>query len=224
MFVSGFAVAIQEALRSALQPPQVTGFVVGYVVLAITLVLESVAFGYSFREVRRRARARDRSIMGYLRSTTEPATTTEFIGNGIGLGGGVLATAALALTQATGSRWPDAIASGLIGLALIVAAVALTQQNRSLLTGRSIQPALVERMRELVIEQVGVVDVPDLFALVVGPRQVIVDGDVTLEDNLSVPEAEAVFDRAATALRSHWPEVTYVYLNPVGERRRRGTK
>jgi cation diffusion facilitator family transporter len=222
IFVSGFSVAALEALRSGVNPAPVTSFTFGYVVLGVSLVLDVIAFAYVLRVTRLRARAQGRSTTEHLRRTTEPATVTELLGSGIGLAGGALAIVALALTQATGRIWPDAIASGLIGLTLMAAAVVLTQQNRSLLTGRGVHPQLLEEIRSAIAAQPGVVDIPDLFAIVVGPSMLVVDGDVTLEDELNVPEAEAVIDRAAAELRSRWPEVRYVYLTPVAERRPRG--
>src|SRR5262249_28908101 len=219
VFISGFAVAIEEALRGALHPAEVSGFAVGYLVLGVTLVLESVAFVYSFREVRLRARARDESVSAYMRGTTEPAAATEFIGNGIGFAGGILATVALALTQATRSRWPDAIASGLIGLALMAAAVALTQLNRSLLTGRGVPPRVLTAMRSVIAAQAGVVDVPDLFAVVIGPAALAVGGDVTFEDALTVPEVEAALSQMETELKTRWADVRYVYLTAVAAER-----
>jgi cation diffusion facilitator family transporter len=219
VFVSGFTVAVAEALRGALRPADVSSFAVGYLVLGATLVLEIVAFVYSSREVRLRARARDESVPSYLRGTTEPATATELIGNGISLAGGVLATTALALTQATGSRWPDVIASGLIGVALMVAAVALIQQNRSLLTGRGVRPRVLEAMRGAIVNQKGVVDVPDLLAVVIGPAMLAVEGDVTFEDALTVPEVEATLSHLETELRTGWPDIRYVFLTPVAAQR-----
>jgi divalent metal cation (Fe/Co/Zn/Cd) transporter len=123
------------------------------------------------RTIRSEAGARGLSIRAYLRRTTEPATTTELLGNGIGVIRALLAIAALAITQETGNTVADAVASGLIGLALIASAVALIQRNRDLLTGRGIAPELLEQMRRLVAAEPGVVDVPDLFAVVsVQPR------------------------------------------------------
>ena len=124
----------------------------------------------------------------------------------------------------TGSTQPDTIASGLIGLALMAAAVVLTQKNRSLLTGRGVHPRLLERMDGVIAAQPGVLDVPNLFAIVVGPGMLIVDGDVTLDDGLSMPDVEAAIDRVAADLRSRWPRVRYVCLTPVAERRPRGAQ
>jgi cation diffusion facilitator family transporter len=222
IFVSGFVVALEEAVRSAVHADHVTSFTVGYLVLGATLVLDCVAFAYAVRAMQPRGQTRRGSIVDELRRTTEPTAVTELIGNGIGLAGAVVAIVALALTQATGSTHVDAVASGLIGIALIGAAIVLTQTNRSLLTGRGVHPQLLDRIQSVIAAQQGVLGVPDLFAVVVGPSTLIVDGDVTFRDELTVPEVEAVIDRASAELRSRWPQVRYVYLTPVAERRPRG--
>ena len=46
IFVSGFAVAGEETLRSGVRPSPVTSFSVGYLVLAANLVLDGIAFAY----------------------------------------------------------------------------------------------------------------------------------------------------------------------------------
>jgi cation diffusion facilitator family transporter len=224
IFVSGFTVAVAEALRDIVEPTPIASFGIGYLVLGASLILDGLAFAAALRETHRQARAKSRSIAEQLRGTTEPATLTELIGNGIAFAGAAVAIVALALAQATGSTWPDTIASLLIGLALMVAAVALTQQNRSLLTGRGVHPELIEQMRRSIAAHPGVVDVPDLFAVVIGPSTLVVDGDVTFKDELTVPDVEAALDRAAIELRTQWPEVRYVYLTPVAERRPRAAE
>jgi cation diffusion facilitator family transporter len=224
IFVSGFTVAIEEVLHEAVHPRPVTSFGVGYAVLAASIVFDGVTFAYALRETKRRARLRGRSIGQYLRRTTEPATATELIANSIAVAGGVLALIGLALTQILHTGVPDTVASGLIGVALIGAAVALTQQNRSLLTGRGVDDELLAAMRDVIAAQRGVVDVPDLFAVVVGPEATVVDGDVTFEDALNVPDIERSIEQAGNELRSRWPQIRYVYLSPVSERRIRGSR
>jgi divalent metal cation (Fe/Co/Zn/Cd) transporter len=200
----------------------VTSFAVGYIVLALTVVLDCAAFAYATRTIQREAQTRGLSLRGYLRRTTEPTTTTELLGNGIGVTGALLAITALAITQLTGSTVADALASGLIGLALIGAAVVLIQRNRDLLTGRGIAPEWLEQMRRLIAAQPGVLGVPDLFGVVVGPTTLIVDGDLTFADDLTAPQIESAVERAASALRTRWPAVGYVYLTPVSRSRPRG--
>jgi cation diffusion facilitator family transporter len=222
IFIGGFAVAVEEALRGALHPQPISTFAVGYGVLAANIVLDGVALAYALHELHGQALARHRSLRTYLRSTTELVTVTEMIGNAIAFFGSAVALVALALTQMTGRVSPDTIASALIGIALMVAAVAVTQQNRSLLTGRGVSPGMLDRMRNLLASQPGIVDVPDLFAVVVGPSTLIVDGDVMFADGLGVHEVEARLNSATHDLRQRWPEIRYVYLTPVAGKRPRG--
>src|SRR5262249_18536593 len=115
-----------------------------------------------------------------------------------------------------------AIASGVIGIALMAAAVALTQLNRSLLTGRGVRPSVLEAMRSVIAAQPGVVDVPDLVSVVVGPATLVVNGDITFEDALAVPEVETALAQIETELKTRWREVRYVYLTATAMRRPRG--
>jgi hypothetical protein len=74
-------------------------------------------------------------------------------------------------------------------------------------------------MSQLVAEQAGVVGVPDLFAIVVGPSSLIVDGDVTFAHDLDLPAVEHTILHCVHVLRERWPQIKYVYLTPVGKPR-----
>ena len=76
-------------------------------------------------------------------------------------------------------------------------------------------------MQRVVAAQPGVIAVPDLFAVVIGPSSLIVNGDVTFADELTVPDVEQAILAAAAALRARWPSVDYVYLTPVPKARSR---
>jgi divalent metal cation (Fe/Co/Zn/Cd) transporter len=152
---------------------------------------------------------------------TDPAATTVILTSAAGVIGGLIAAAGLAITQLTQRQAADATASALIGLVLLATSIVLLHTNRELLTGRGLPLADVTRMRQIVLEYDGVLAVPDMFAVVVGPSTVIVDGDVVFRDDLDVPAVEAVILAAASALRAVWPSVAYVYLNPVAAARPR---
>ena len=137
--------------------------------------------------------------------------------------GCVIAAAGLSVSQATGSATPDTVAGALIGMLLLVASVFLLRTNRELLTGRGVALPMVGEMRRIISAQQGVVDVPDLFAIVVGPSSLIVDGDVTFAADLDVPAVEQAIMRSAAALRERWPSIDYVYLTPVSKARPRRT-
>ena len=133
--------------------------------------------------------------------------------------GGITATAGLVLSEVTGSPAPDTVASALIGLLLLLASVLLLRTNRDLLSGRGVPAPMLREMSQVIAEQAGVVDVPDLFAIVIGPSSLVVDGDVTFAHDLDVPAVEQTILRCIHVLRERWPKIKYVYLTPVGKAR-----
>jgi divalent metal cation (Fe/Co/Zn/Cd) transporter len=184
-------------------------------------VLDAFALHIWLRPVRRQAVEKDVSVLTHIQRSSDPALVTVVVSGGCAVIGGVVATAALVVTQLSGSPTADTIASAAIGLLLLVASALLLRTNRDLLSGRGVSPAVLRAMRASVAAQPGVVDVPDLFAVVVGPSSVIVDGDVTFEDDLDVPAVERTIMRAVAELRERWPSVDYAYLTPVERSRTR---
>jgi divalent metal cation (Fe/Co/Zn/Cd) transporter len=84
---------------------------------------------------------------------------------------------------------------------------------------------MLREMCRIVAAQEGVLDVPELFAVVVGPSSLIVDGAITFADGMDVLSVEQTITRSAAALRERWPSIEYVYLTPVSQARpRRATR
>jgi cation diffusion facilitator family transporter len=215
IFVGGVFVAFNEALHAAMREVPVQSYEVGFVVLVVTIALDAVAFAVGLSGLRRQSAGRRRSLHSQIIGSSDLSNATVVLGSGIQLVGGVLALAALIVEQRTGNTTVDALASAVIGLLLVAASIVLLEANRELLVGRGIPPNVLREMRNVIASQAGVLDVPDLFAVVVGPSTVVVDGDVTLDDDLDVPAVEATIANAAAALRGRWPAAAYVYLMPV---------
>ena len=219
IFFGGGVLGLDEAIRSAVHPSAVRAYPIAYLVLAATIALDAFALEIALRPLRERAAGRGISLRSYLGRSTDPAPTTVVVGQGCAVIGGVTAAAGLVLSQVTGNPAPDAVASALIGLLLLVASVLLLRTNRDLLSGRGVQPSMLREMSRIVAAQAGVVDVPDLFAIVVGPSSLIVDGDVIFASDLDLPAVEKTILHCVHALRERWPKIRYVYLTPVGKPR-----
>ena len=221
IFIGGGGLALEGAIHSALHPSPVGSYPIAYLVLAMTIVLDAFALLVALRPVRRQAAELGMSLRTFMRRSTEPAATTVVVAGGCAVIGCAIAAVGLSVSQATGSTTPDTVAGALIGLLLLVASVFLLRTNRDLLTGRGVALPMVGEMRRIISAQRGVVDVPDLFAIVVGPSSLIVDGDVTFADDMGVPAVEEAIVRSAAALRERWPSIDYVYLTPVSKPRPR---
>jgi cation diffusion facilitator family transporter len=222
LFVGGGGLALDQAVQSALHPSPVHSYLLAYLVLGATAGLDASAVIVGLRPLREQAARRGISSRAYLRISTDPAAVTVVVGGGCAVVGAFVAAIGLAISEGTSSPLPDTIASGLIGLLLLVASVLLLRTNRELLTGRGVGPALLSEMRKVVAQQPGISDVTDLFAVVVGPLSLVVDGDITFEHGIDVSEVEASIASAASQLKERWPMIQYIYLTPVAAKRPRG--
>jgi cation diffusion facilitator family transporter len=223
IFVGGCGVAGEEAAAALRHATPPGAYAVGYVVLIATVVLDRVTLVVALAPLRKQAADWRVSLRRLLRRSTDSAGTTVVVGNAAGVAGAAIAMVALASSQLSGNSVPDAVGSALIGVVLFVASVQLLRVNRDLLAGRGLPPAQLAEMRKVVAAQAGVVDVPDIFAVVVGPSSLIVNGDVTFDDDLDVPGVETAIARASDALRLRWPSIAFVYLNPVAGHRPRSS-
>jgi cation diffusion facilitator family transporter len=225
IFIGGGGLALEQAVSSALHPSPVVNYLVAYLVLAGTTALEAFALVIAGRPLLKQAAGRGISLRAHLLRNTDPALTTVALSGGCAVLGGVIAAVGLVVAQQTGKEMPDTLASAIIGLLLLVTSIFLLRTNRQLLSGRGVALPMLREMSRIIASQQGVVDVPELFAVVVGPSSLIVDGAVTFDSGMDVPAVEQTIMRSTAALQERWPSIEYVYLTPVPQTRpRRATR
>ena len=215
LFFGGGGLAIDEAVQSAFHPTHVQSYALAYIVLASTAVLDAYSLVIGLRPFLDQASRRNFSPREYLRRSTDPASVTVIVAGSCAVLGAIVAAAGLLASQLSKSSTPDTIASAVIGLLLIAASGFLLQINRDLIGGRGVSPATLRAMRSVVASQAGVKEVSDLFAVVVGPMSLVVDGNVIFQDDLSVAVVEQTIERTNEELRRRWPMIQHIYLTPV---------
>ena len=215
MFVVGGAVSVWHGLQSLLDPVPLDSFWVGATVLTIALVLDSSSRFVAGREVRRRARARALGVRGYVRESADPTLTTVYLEDTADVVGAALALVALIVHELGGPAAADGIASMLIGLLLLYIATRLASRNRELLTNQAVPDRYTERVRDLIVADEAVADVPSLQAIYLGPRDVLVTGEVRLHDGLDGDDVVDALDRIRRSIADRYPQVTHWYLTPV---------
>ena len=220
IFVGG-GLGLEDAVQSALHPSTVHDYLLAYIVLAATVAMDSFALIVTLRPLQKQAKKRHISLREHFRRSTDPASNT------VGAGG-----------RCGGCRWlcgcgrPGAEPGG----GQPGPRRRFQRRNRCFAPGRvgptvAYQPRAADRTwaptassgRDAPCDRLskGVLEVPDLFGVIVGPRSVIVDGDVIFADDMDVPAVEATITAAALALRERWPSIEYLYLTPVPKARPR---
>jgi cation diffusion facilitator family transporter len=180
VFVAGGAVSVTRGVQELIHPEPAERFLIGYGVLAVSFVLEGISFLQSVRQARSEAEPLQRDLIEHVMVTSDPTLRAVFAEDSAALAGLVIAAAALAADQLTGSAVPDAVGSILVGLLLGVVAVVLINRNLQFLVGEEADPRIRSAVLRALLEMPEVARVTYLRLEIIGPRTVFVTGDVDL--------------------------------------------
>jgi cation diffusion facilitator family transporter len=180
VFVAGGAVSVTRGIQELIHPEPAERFLIGYAVLAVSFVLEGISFLQSVRQARSEAEPLQRDLIEHVMVTSDPTLRAVFAEDFAALTGLVIAAAALAAHQLTGSAVPDAIGSILVGVLLGVVAVVLINRNLQFLVGEEADPRIRSAVLRALLEMPEVARVTYLRLEIIGPRTVFVTGDVDL--------------------------------------------
>ncbi|BCJ47027.1 hypothetical protein GCM10010168_34530 [Actinoplanes ianthinogenes] len=182
IFLIGGVLSIGEGVRSLLLPEPVESLWVGIGVLVVAAGFESYSWYTAHKQLRNEARERDRSMRHHLRHASDPSATTVFLEDTAALIGLAIALVALVLHAVTGWAGWDAVGSMSIGLLLIVVAYLLARRSKGLLLDESAPADILDPIRERVEAERWIAEIKDLYAVWVGPSQLLVNMWVTPVD------------------------------------------
>jgi cation diffusion facilitator family transporter len=217
MFLIGGALSVWEGVTALLEPRELDAFWVGVAVLVVALTLDALSRVVAVRTLRRQALRRRVTVRQLLRETPDPTVVTVYLEDSIDVLGAALALVALILHRATGSALPDALATLVIGLLLGYVALRLTARNRELLTNQAVPQRYVEDLRRRLVEVPGIAGVANLDAVYLGPGEVLVTADVTLERCQDADAVAAALQRARDDIGRDVPAIARLALTPVAE-------
>jgi cation diffusion facilitator family transporter len=215
MFLIGGALSVWEGIRALLDPRPLEDFWVGVAVLVVALLLDGLSRVVAVRTLRRQAAARDITVAELIRESPDPTVVTVYLEDSIDVLGAGLALVALVLHRVTGSAVPDALATLIIGLMLGYVALKLTGRNRDLLTNQAVPERYVEALRRRLVDTPGISGVASIEAVYLGPGEVLVTADVTLEHCQNADDVAAAIDRARTDIGRDVPAIARLQLTPV---------
>ena len=180
LFVAGAAVSVEHGISELITPEKAGHFVIGYAVLAVSFILEGTSFAQSVRQARPEAASLHRDLIDHVLATSDPTLRAVFAEDSAALAGLVIAAASLGAHQLTGSPIPDAAGSIAVGLLLAAVAIVLINRNRRFLVGQEADPRVRAAAIAALLEAPEVARVTYLWLEIVGPRMILVIGDVDL--------------------------------------------
>jgi cation diffusion facilitator family transporter len=233
VFVVGAAFSLREGIEELIRPSATSSFAVAYVVLAISTVFDLVSFRQSAGQMARRARRYQREFLEESRVTSESSLRAVFVEDAVSVFGDVIAFAALALNQITGSSIPQGVAAVLIALVMIRVSLRLIQRSHDFLVGawagaggpqgrdvagvtQPFRPAEEERVRAFLLGYPGVTAIRQLLATFVGPGRVWIVARVDIDDGLRGDQVKALVRGIESGLKHEAEEVYRVDIVPTG--------
>jgi len=121
---------------------------------------------------------------------------------------------AVGLTLITHNSVFDVTGSALIGLLLIIVAVVLTVEVKSLLIGESASRESIGRIRSALDSATGLDGVLHLKTLHIAPEELLVAAKVAVRPGALAEDIAAAIDEAEAAVRAAEPMATQIFLEP----------
>ena len=184
-------------------------------VLALAVVTNGYAVGLSVRKLR----GERGSLRAAFEVAARPLVKNALLRDAVGTISCLIGLAAVLLSLRPG--WLAIDGLGALGVAVLFAACSLLliRQARDLITGRSLPAEDLERIRAAVHRIPEVRMLHEVAATYAGPREVWVELDLDLVDQLDTPGVEGVFDAIEASVRRTLPETESVRidLNPFDE-------
>ena len=213
LFSMGGMFALYEGIEKLRHPHEIENLPVALIILCFAIVLE----GYSLRTAIKESqhvKGPDTSWWSFIRSTKQPelpVVLLEDIGAETGL---VIALGGVLMAEATGNaRW-DAAGSTAIGVLLIIIAIVLMIEMKSLLIGEAADSSV----REDIVNAINTSDHVDQLIHIrtehIGPDEILVGAKVEFSSELSADELVAAVNRTEDTIRAAVPTVTVMYLEP----------
>ena len=212
MFSMGGLNAMIEGIDKLRHPHEIEQPQWAIGILSLGIVLEGGSFLVALREAAKRRRGR--SWWRFIRESKAPELVTVLLEDLGALVGLVLALIGVSLASSTGDARFDAMGSISIGVLLILIAVVLAAEMRSLLIGESAASDVEDAIRQALRTRKAITGVDDLKTLQIGPDTILVAVKARFQSKLTSAETAQEIAFAEEAIREAAPAARFVYLEP----------
>ena len=182
------------------------------VVLSAAIIAESFSFRTAIVESNK-VRGRQ-SWSKFIRSAKAPELPVILLEDLAALLGLVFALFGVGMTLITRNGYFDVIGTAAIGLLLVLVAITLAIETKSLLLGEAASVDAVHRIEQALASADGVERVIHMKTLHLGPEEVLVAAKIAVGRGETASEVADIINRAEVSIRTAEPMVTALYLEP----------
>jgi cation diffusion facilitator family transporter len=212
LFTVGGLFALYEGYHKIANPHPVDHWYVAVGVLIIAIVLEAFSFRTAVTESDKVRGGQ--SWAGFVRRAKAPelpVVLLEDLGALIGLTFALIGVVIAVLTD--NGVW-DGVGTLCIGTLLVVIAIVLAIEMKSLLVGEAATPAAQERIKDALLAQPGIGGIIHMRTMHLGPEELLVAAKIAVNGSVSAGDVAATIDAAEARIRAAEPTARVIYLEP----------
>lgn len=215
LFSLGGLFAIYEGVHKLEGHEALSNPIVGLSILVFSLALEGYSFIACIKEVR--AQNTFGSLWKWLHGTTSSELLVIFTEDFAALMGLTIATISLILAWVTGNPIWDAIGSILVGSVLVIVAIFLAIEIKSLLVGEAPSTNFRPFLEGEISKHLPGGQILRLIALQTGPSEVLLSTKISAGSVTNVSELIAKINSFEVAIKREFPQVKWSFVEPDTE-------
>ncbi|MEO7005525.1 MAG: cation diffusion facilitator family transporter [Terrimesophilobacter sp.] len=212
LFSVGGVFSIYEGVDKLTHPHEVSNVWLPIVVLLVAMVLESFSLRTAVRESNR-VRGSD-SWFQFIRHAKAPELPVVLLEDIAALVGLLFAFLGVGLTVITGDSAFDAMGTLAIGALLVLVAVVLGIETKSLLVGEGASPADAESIRTAINESADVEALIHMRTLYLGPEELLVGAKVAFGREKRLADVATLINTLEARIRAAVPIARVIYIEP----------
>ncbi|MEU4731874.1 cation diffusion facilitator family transporter [Streptomyces sp. NPDC023588] len=212
LFSVGGMFAIYEGYEKIKHPHAIDAWYWPVGVLVFAIIAESFSFRTAIKESNEtRGKQSWKDFIRTAKAPELPVVLLEDLGALVGL---VLALAGVGIALITDNGVWDGIGTLCIGVLLIVIAIILAGETKSLLLGEAAGTAEVEKIKAAVVDGETVTGLIHMRTLHLGPEELLVAAKIAVQHDDTAAEVARAINAAEARIREAVPIARVIYLEP----------
>ena len=213
LFSVGGLFSIYEGIEKLANPHELENIWIPLAVLVIAIGLESFSLRTAVKESNH-VRGKGQSWVSFVRRAKAPELPVVLLEDVAALTGLMFALFGVGMTAITHNPVFDAIGTLMIGTLLIVVAITLGIETKSLLVGEGATDADHDRIVSAIVDGPEVHRLIHIKTLYLGPDELLVAAKIAMGADQPLAEAAAAIDRVEARVRAAVPGARVIYLEP----------
>jgi cation diffusion facilitator family transporter len=212
LFTTGAIFSIYEGVHKLRHPAPVEHIWVALTVLVIAAIAEALSLRVAFRKIN--VERGKTGLIAFLRQSKKAELIVVFLEDTAALTGLAIALAALLAEYFSQILLFDGLASILIGVLLAVTALLMGNETKSLIIGESADPAILRKIRLLLLKEDSIQRVIHIRSLHLGAEDILLAVKAEFNDRLSVEQICVLINGLEKDIRAQFPAVNKIFIEP----------